>query len=141
VLFIDARHIYRQIDRAHPRMDVSAQIGPSSPTSSASIGARNSTSLSGGDEARTKLLEIFGKKPKFADVPVSAKPRRSSKSKRKAGPLSGSLCGRRAGERMSANEDFKEQLETLNEELETLNVKSHELEQNIARNVADLLDL
>ncbi len=42
------------------------------------------------------------------------------------------------GEAVS-DEDFKEQLETLNEELETLNTQSRDLEQIVARNVAEIL--
>jgi len=44
-----------------------------------------------------------------------------------------------AGEAVS-DEDFKEQLETLNEELETLNVSARELEATIAGNVAEILE-
>ena len=44
-----------------------------------------------------------------------------------------------AGEAVS-DEDFKEQLETLNEELETLNTAARELEINIARNVTEILE-
>jgi type I restriction enzyme M protein len=40
------------------------------------------------------------------------------------------------GEHVS-DEEFKEQLETLNEELETLNAQVRDLEQTIARNVAE----
>ena len=43
------------------------------------------------------------------------------------------------GEAVS-DEDFKEELEALNEELETLNAQARELEQTIARNVAEILD-
>ena len=39
-----------------------------------------------------------------------------------------------------SDEDFKEQLETLNEELETLNAQARDLEQTIARNVAEILE-
>jgi len=39
-----------------------------------------------------------------------------------------------------SDEDFKEQLETLNEELETLNVSARELEATIAGNVAEILE-
>ena len=49
------------------------------------------------------------------------------------------LRGRGAGEAVS-DEDFKEQLETLNEELEILNAEARELEQTIARNVAEILE-
>ena len=43
-----------------------------------------------------------------------------------------------AGEAVS-DEDFKEQLEELNEELETLNAQARELEETIARNVVEIL--
>jgi type I restriction enzyme M protein len=38
-----------------------------------------------------------------------------------------------------SDEDFKEQLETLNEELEALNAQALELQTRIAQNVASLL--
>ena len=43
------------------------------------------------------------------------------------------------GEEVS-DEDFKGQLETLNEELETLNAQARDLEQTIATNVAEILE-
>jgi type I restriction enzyme M protein len=43
------------------------------------------------------------------------------------------------GEAVS-DEDFKVQLEALNEELETLNAQARELEATIARNVAEILE-
>ena len=39
-----------------------------------------------------------------------------------------------------SDEDFKEQLETLNEELETLNATARELETTIANNVTEILE-
>jgi type I restriction enzyme M protein len=39
-----------------------------------------------------------------------------------------------------SDEDFKEQLETLNEELETLNAQARDLEQTISHNVAEILE-
>ena len=44
-----------------------------------------------------------------------------------------------AGEAVS-DEDFKEQLETMNEELEILNVQARELETTIANNVTEILE-
>jgi len=44
-----------------------------------------------------------------------------------------------AGEAVS-DEDFKAQLETLNEELETLNAAARELEATIASNVVEILE-
>ena len=51
----------------------------------------------------------------------------------------GRYVGVAAGEAVS-DEDFKEQLETLNEELETLNAQARDLEQTIAGNVAEILE-
>ena len=39
-----------------------------------------------------------------------------------------------------SDEDFKEQLDTLNEELETLNAAARELESTIANNVTQILE-
>ncbi|HKB89449.1 MAG TPA: type I restriction-modification system subunit M N-terminal domain-containing protein [Opitutaceae bacterium] len=51
----------------------------------------------------------------------------------------GRYVGVAAGEAVS-DEDFKEQLETLNEELETVNAQARDLEQTIAGNVAEILE-
>ena len=51
----------------------------------------------------------------------------------------GRYVGVAAGEAVS-DEDFKEQLETLNEELETLNAAARELETTIASNVTEILE-
>ena len=83
VLFIDARHIYRQVDRAH-REWTPAQIGFLANLVRLYRGEDLDFTL-GGDEASAKLEEIFGKKPKYADVPGLCRPPRSRKSKRRAG--------------------------------------------------------
>ena len=51
----------------------------------------------------------------------------------------GRYVGVAPGEDVS-DEDFKEQLETLNEELDTLNAQARELEQTIAGNLAEILE-
>ena len=51
----------------------------------------------------------------------------------------GRYVGVAPGEVVS-DEDFREKLETLDEELEALNGQARELEQTIARNVADILE-
>ncbi len=51
----------------------------------------------------------------------------------------GRYVGVAPGETVS-DEDFKEQLETLNEELETLNAAARKLEATIASNVAEILE-
>ena len=94
----------------------------------------------GGDEAQAKIQEVFGKKPKFADVLGLCKAATITDISAQGWSLNpGRYVGVAPSEAVS-DEDFKEQLETLNEELETLNAQSRDLEQTIARNVAEILD-
>ena len=138
VLFLDARHIYRQIDRAH-RDWTPAQIGFLANVVRLYRGEAPDFTL-GGDEARAKLEEIFGKKPRFADVPGLCRAATLKEIEAQGWSLNpGRYVGVAAGEAVS-DEDFKEQLETLNEELETLNAQARDLEQTIASNVAEILE-
>ena len=138
VLFIDARHIYRQVDRAH-REWTPAQIGFIANLVRLYRGEELDFTL-GGDEARAKLEEIFGKKPKYADVPGLCRAATLKEIEAQGWSLNpGRYVGVAAGEAVS-DEDFKEQLETLNEELEILNAQARELEATIARNVAEILE-
>jgi type I restriction enzyme M protein len=138
VLFIDARHIYRQVDRAH-REWTPAQIGFLANLVRLYRGEALDFTL-GGDEARAKLEEIFGKKPKFADVPGLCRAATLKEIEAQGWSLNpGRYVGVAAGEAVS-DEDFKEQLETLNEELETLNAAARELETTIAGNVTEILE-
>src|SRR5437762_3650068 len=66
VLFLDARHIYRQVDRAH-REWTPAQIGFIANLVRLYRGEEPDFIL-GGEEAEGKLKEVFGKKLKYADV-------------------------------------------------------------------------
>jgi type I restriction enzyme M protein len=94
----------------------------------------------GGDGAHAKLKEIFGKKPKFADVPGLCKAATLKEIEAQGWSLNpGRYVGVAPGEEVS-DEDFKDQLEALNEELDTLNAQSRELERTIARNVAKILE-
>ncbi|KAA0212608.1 SAM-dependent DNA methyltransferase [bacterium] len=138
VLFVDARHVYRQIDRAH-REWTPAQIGFLANIARLYRGEAPDFTL-GGEEAEAKLKEVFGKKPKFADVPGLCKAATLKEIEAQGWSLNpGRYVGVAPGEEVS-DEDFKEQLETLNEELEKLNAQSRELEQTIARNVAEILE-
>ncbi|HZQ72158.1 MAG TPA: class I SAM-dependent DNA methyltransferase [Burkholderiales bacterium] len=137
VLFMDARQIYRQIDRAH-REWTEGQIGFLANIVRLYRGEAPDFTL-GGREAETKLKEIFGKKPKYADVPglcraVSVKEISSHSWSLNAGRY----VGVTPGEEVS-DEDFKERLQALNEELDSLNDQAHELEQAIAVNVTKIL--
>lgn len=133
VLFIDARHIYRQIDRAH-RDWTPAQIeflanvarlyrgeAPENLHDSAGLMAEHFPS------GRYKDVAGLCKVATIADIEAqgwSLNP------------------GRYVGVAARAEDDFdfKERLEELNEELETLNGEARELEERIAENVALLLE-
>jgi type I restriction enzyme M protein len=138
VLFIDARHIYRQIDRAH-RDWTSAQIGLIANIVRLYRGEKLDFTL-GGNEAEAKLKEIFGTKTKYTDVLGLCCTATLKEIEAQGWSLNpGRYVGVAPGETVS-DEDFKEQLETLNEELETLNARARDLEQTVARNVAEILE-
>lgn len=138
VLFIDARHIYRQVDRAH-REWTPAQTSFLANLVRLYRGEALDFTL-GGDPARAKVEEIFGQKPKFADVPGLCRAATLKEIEAQGWSLNpGRYVGVAAGETVS-DEDFKKQLETLNEELETLNAQARDLEQTIAGNVAEILE-
>ncbi|MBN1243325.1 MAG: SAM-dependent DNA methyltransferase [Spirochaetales bacterium] len=138
VLFIDARHIYRQVDRAH-RDWTGAQIGFIANLVRLYRGEAPDLTL-GGEETAAKLKEVFGKKPRYADVPGLCKAATLTEIEAQGWSLNpGRYVGVAPGEDVS-DEDFKEQLEELNEELETLNARARELEATIAANVAGILE-
>jgi type I restriction enzyme M protein len=138
VLFVDARHIYRPIDRVH-RDWTPAQIDFLGNLVRLYRGEELDFTL-GGDEAKAKLEEVFGKIPKYADVPGLCKTATLGEIEAQGWSLNpGLYVGIAPGEAIS-DEDFYEKLETQSEELEVLNAKARELEQTIARNVAEILE-
>jgi type I restriction enzyme M protein len=137
VLFIDARHIYRQVDRAH-REWTHAQISFIANLVRLYRGEAIDLTV-GGEETEARLKEVFGKKPTYADVPGLCRAATLKDIEAQGWSLNpGRYVGVAPGESVS-DEDFKEQLETLNEELEVLNAQARELEQTIAANVAGIL--
>jgi type I restriction enzyme M protein len=139
VLFIDARHIYRQVDRA-PRDWTPAQIGFIANLVRLYRGEAPDLTV-GGQETEAKLKEVFGKKLKYADVPGLCKAATLAEIEAQGWSLNpGRYVGVAPGEEVS-DEDFKTQLQSLNEELETLNAQARTLEQTIAANVAGILGL
>jgi type I restriction enzyme M protein len=144
VLFIDARHIYRQVDRAH-REWTPAQIGFMANLVRLYRGEALDFTL-GGEEAKAKLIDVFGNPKskienlKFKDIPGLCRAATIKEIEAQGWSLNpGRYVGVAPGESVS-DEDFKEQLETLNEELETLNAAARELEAAIATNVAEILE-
>ncbi|HYG22533.1 MAG TPA: class I SAM-dependent DNA methyltransferase [Verrucomicrobiae bacterium] len=159
VLFIDARHIYRQVDRAH-RDWTSAQIGFLANIVRLYRGEPPDYTL-GGAEAKAKVEELFAAQPstrpgghpspsgrragdegiaRYRDIPGLCKAATLKEIETEGWSLNpGRYVGVAPGEAVSDG-DFKEQLETLNEELETLNAQARELETTIAKNVAEILE-
>lgn len=135
VLFLDARNIFRQVDRAH-RDFTPAQIEF----------LANIVRLYRGDEpefnqdgSKALLFEKFGKKPKYSDVAGLCKVATRQEIAAQGWSLNpGRYIG--VAERAADDFDFKERLGALNEELETLNAQARGLETTIARNVAELLE-
>jgi type I restriction enzyme M protein len=137
VLFIDARHIYRQVDRAH-RNWTDDQGGFIANLVRLYRGEALDTTF-GGDEALAKIKEVFGNKPAYADVAGLCKAARLQEIEAQGWSLNpGRYVGVVAGEDVS-DQDFNEKLVALNEELEVLNAQARELEQTISANVAGIL--
>ncbi|MBU4037524.1 MAG: SAM-dependent methyltransferase, partial [Proteobacteria bacterium] len=133
VLFIDARHIFRQIDRAHrdwtpAQIEFLANIARLY-RGEAVENLHNSADL---------MAEHFSDGT-YADVPGLCKVATLSEIEAQGWSLN---PGRYVGVAAREEEDFdfKERLEELNEELETLNTEARELEGRIAENVVKLLE-
>lgn len=135
VLFLDARHVFRQLDRAH-RDFTPAQIEFLS----------NVVRLYRGEEpefddgSEEKIGEVFPD-GEYADVPGLCKAATRDEIEAQGWSLNpGRYVGVAKGEEMS-DEDFREKLEVLNEELEVLNAEARELEERIAENVVEILEV
>ena len=138
VLFIDARHIYRQLDRSH-RDWTPVQISFVANLVRLYRGEALDTTV-GGDEALAKLKDIFGKLPVYKDVLGLCKMATLAEIEARGWSLSpGRYVGVAPGEAVS-DEDFREQFETLNEELESLSAQARELEVTIAHCVAEIME-
>lgn len=133
VLFIDARHIFRQIDRAH-RDFTPKQIEF----------IANIVRLYRGEqpevvEGSFDLLAEKGLSNGYVDVVGLCKVATRKEIEQQSGSLS---SGRYVGtvERSAEDADFAERLAELNEELQVLNAEARALEDSIASNVGALLE-
>ena len=137
VLFVDARHIYRQVDRAH-REWTTAQLGFIANLVRLYRGETLDLTL-GSEEAKAKIVEVFGKKPQYREIPGLCKAATIKEIEGQGWSLNpGRYVGLAPGESIS-DEDFKAQLETFSEELEALIASAHQLEKTIAANVSEIL--
>lgn len=133
VLFIDARHIYRQIDRAH------RNFSPQQIEFLANI-----VRLYGEEESENRhdsgeMLADKFPDCRYVDVPGLCKVATIEEIKAQGWSLN---PGRYVGVAKRQEEDFnfQERLEELNEELEVLNAEARELEERISENIAKLLN-
>lgn len=133
VLFIDARHLFRQVDRAHREM-----------TGEQVEFLANIVRLHRGQQPENahgsaKLTKEHFPKGKYVDVLGLCKI-----ATRKEVEVQGFSLnpGRYVGlaDRAADDFDFKERLEELNEQLELLNAEAREVETKIAENVSALLE-
>ena len=133
VLFLDARHVFTQVDRAH------REFTPEQTEFLANI-AR----LCRGEEPETTagskdMMKEHFPKGKYQDVAGLCKVATLKEIEAQGWSLNpGRYVGVAAREEDAF--DFKERLEELNEELEALNAEAHELEERIGENVAKLLN-
>jgi type I restriction enzyme M protein len=133
VLFIDARHIFHQVDRAHrdftdDQIEFIANI--------VRLWRGNEPELAFGSEGL--LRKQLGGLDAYVDVPGLCRAASGKEIKARGWSLNpGRYVGVAEGE--ADTEDFKERLELLQEELEWLNGEAAKLQERIAFNVAELL--
>ena len=134
VLFIDARHLFRQVTRANRVFD---------PDHIEFLG--NIVRLWRDEKVETdagsseRMSEAFPDSG-YRDVPGLCKVATRKDIEAQGWSLNpGRYVGIAPGQPHDA-EEFKEKLEALQEELETLNAEAAQLQSRIARNVAELLD-
>jgi len=133
VLFIDARHVYTQVDRAH-REFTPAQIEFLANVVRLYRGREVET-----DQGSGGLLAEHFPEGVYQDVAGLCKVALLEEIAGQGWSLN---PGRYVGVAERAEEegfDFAERLTELHEELEVLNAEAHELEERIAENVAQLL--
>jgi type I restriction enzyme M protein len=144
VLFLDARHLFRQLDRAHrdftpEQIAFLAAIVRLHRGEDADGYTFEPDGLNLGDAQAKILKTAFGSR-KYKDVPGLCRVATVKDIEAQGWSLNpGRYVGVAPGAVVS-DEDFKEQLEELNEELERLNAEARELESTIAKNVAEILE-
>ena len=133
ILFIDARHIFTQVDRAHreftpDQIEFLANI----------VRLYRGEAIETINASDTLMQEVFPNGT-YADVPGLCKVSTLQAIEEQGWSIN---PGRYVGvaERAADDFDFKVKLEELNEELEVLNAEARELEERISENVATLLE-
>lgn len=136
-LFIDARGIYRQVDRAH-RDWTDVQIGFIASIVRLYRGESLDLSI-GGDDVRRKIEEVFGETPTYIDVPGLCKVATREEIEAQDWSLSpGRYVGVARVEEFD-DEDFAVHFRRLSDELSNLINEGRDLERKIATNVSGIL--
>ena len=133
VLFIDARHIYQQVSRAH------REFTPQQIEFLSNIARLYRDETPENQHNSAELMAENFPDGKYVDVPGLCKVATIEEIEAQGWSLN---PGRYVGvaDREADDFDFAERLEELNEELEVLNAEAHQLEERIAENVAMILD-
>ena len=136
-LFLDARHIFRQLDRAH-RDWTDSQIGFMA--NIVRLYRREEIDVTlGGPETESKLLEMFGKKPKYRDILGLCRVVTATEILKESWSLNpGRYVGNAPGESLG-DADFRTRIEELTEEFDALCQRASTLQTEIARNIATVL--
>jgi len=133
VLFLDARHIFRQIDRAH------RDFTPEQIEFLANIVRLYRGEKAENQHGSAKMMAEKFPKGKYVDVPGLCKIATLKEIEAQGWSLNpGRYVGVAEGE--ADDFDFKERLQELNEELEVLNVEARELEERISSNIQKVLE-
>jgi type I restriction enzyme M protein len=134
ILFIDARHIFTQVDRAHreftpEQIEFLANI----------VRLYRGEAIETTNGSSAHMQEVFTN-GMYTDVPGLCNVATLQEIEAQGWSIN---PGRYVGvaERAADDFDFKEKLEELNEELEVLNAEARELEERISENVAMLLEM
>jgi type I restriction enzyme M protein len=133
VLFIDARGLYQQIDRAH------REFTPEQIEFIANIVRLYREEPIEADKGSQKLMEQYFLEDEYRDIPGLCKVASIEEIIDQGYSLN---PGRYVGvaEKEEDDFDFSERLYALNEELERLNAEAHELEEKIAGNLVKILE-
>jgi type I restriction enzyme M protein len=132
VLFVDAKHIFRQVDRAH------REFTPQHIEYIANIVRLHRGGSVEDRHGGGEMLKAHFPRSRYVDVAGLCKVASRNQVEEQSWSLN---PGRYVGVAARAVDDFdfKERLESLNEELERLNAEARQIEARIAKNVATLL--
>ena len=133
VLFIDARHIYQQVDRAH------REFTPQQIEFLSNIARLYRGETPENQHDSTEMMNTHFPDSAYVDVPGLCKVATVAEIEAQGWSLN---PGRYVGvaDREADAFDFAERLGELNEELEVLNAEAHGLEERISENVAVILE-